>query len=123
MFSIPRVNVIASDQGFSVEVLGRVGLRYEEGGKTIFVDSEVLAPNARACMIIWPSRMDRWDPPHADEAVDEATRQRIVDRIREAFRFRGLEIEVDGQPGPDSNLPIARPGKQPPSPSPRPIAS
>jgi hypothetical protein len=103
MFSVPRVNVIASDQGFSVEVLGRVGLRYEEGGKTIFVDSEVLAPGFPASMVIWPSRMDHWDPPHADEPVDGATRQRIVERIREAFRFRGVEIEVDGQPGPDSN--------------------
>ncbi len=102
MFSIPRVNVIASDQGFSIEVLGQVGLRYEEEGKTIFVDSEVLAPGARASMIIWPSRMDRWDPPHADEAVDADTRQRIVERIREAFRFRGLEIEVDSRPEPDS---------------------
>jgi hypothetical protein len=31
MFSIPRVNVIESDNGFSVQVLGRVGLCYREG--------------------------------------------------------------------------------------------
>jgi hypothetical protein len=101
MFSIPRVNVIASDEGYSVEVLGRVGLRYGEGGKTMFVDSEVLAPPAS--MIIWPSRTTHWDPPHADEAVDEATRHRIVERIRDAFRFRGVEIEVDGYPRSDSS--------------------
>lgn len=78
-----------------------MGLRYEEGGMTMFMDSEVLAP--RASMIIWPSRTTHWDPPHADQAVDEATRHRIVKRIREALRFRGVEIEVDGYVGPHSN--------------------
>lgn len=96
MFSIPRVNVIASDEGFSVEVLGRVGIRYEEGGKTIFVDSEVLASGAPAAMIVYPSGIRHWDPSYADEVPDPATRERIVERIREAFRWRGLEIVVGG---------------------------
>ena len=42
MFFRPRVNVVESDAGFSVEVLGRTGIRYREGDKSIFVDSEVL---------------------------------------------------------------------------------
>jgi hypothetical protein len=42
MFFEPRVNFIESDQGFAVEVLGRVGLRYTEGSHSLFVDSEVL---------------------------------------------------------------------------------
>jgi len=94
MFSIPRPNVVVSDQGFSVEVLGQTGVRYEEEGKTVFVDSEVLA--GPSGMIIYPARMAHWDPPHAHEAIDAGARNRIVERIRDAFRFRGLEIEVDG---------------------------
>jgi hypothetical protein len=42
MFEIPRVNVIQSDEGFSVEVLGRTGLLYTEGSKSLHIDSEVL---------------------------------------------------------------------------------
>jgi hypothetical protein len=43
MFTIPRTNVVSSDEGFSVEVLGRIGIEYREGGKSMFADSEVLA--------------------------------------------------------------------------------
>jgi len=44
MFIIPRTNVIESDEGFSIEVLGRTGMMYGKHGKTLFIDSEVLAP-------------------------------------------------------------------------------
>jgi hypothetical protein len=40
MFSIPRLNVIESDEGFSVEVLGRTVTSNREGDKVLFVDSE-----------------------------------------------------------------------------------
>jgi hypothetical protein len=42
-FSEPETNVITSSQGFSVEVLGRTGLRYTEGARSAWIDSEVLA--------------------------------------------------------------------------------
>jgi hypothetical protein len=42
MFTIPKINVVAGDEGFSVEVLGRTGIEYREGGNAAFVDSEVL---------------------------------------------------------------------------------
>jgi hypothetical protein len=43
MFTSPRPNLCESSDGFSVEVLGRTGLRYCEGGRQMFVDSEVLS--------------------------------------------------------------------------------
>ena len=42
MFKEIRTNVVESDEGFSVEVLGRTGIKYTEGSKTLIVDSEVL---------------------------------------------------------------------------------
>jgi hypothetical protein len=42
MFKETRKNVVESDEGFSIEVLGRTGIKYTEGEKTMFVDSEVL---------------------------------------------------------------------------------
>jgi hypothetical protein len=92
MFSVPRVNVIESDAGFSVEVLGRTGLRYVEGAKVMRMDSEVLeGPSGLA---IYSSSIKRWDPPHSAETIDEETKTRIVENIRAAFRFRGFDLEV-----------------------------
>jgi hypothetical protein len=92
MFSRPRLNVIESDEGFSVEVLGRTGVRYIEGPRTVFVNSEVLVGSPP--LVIYPSSITRWDPPYDAEVIDSAARDRIVDNIRRAFRFRGYEIAV-----------------------------
>jgi hypothetical protein len=94
MFFVPRVNVIESDEGFSVEVLGRTGVRYTEGAKTVFVDSEVLAV-ASSGLVIYPSSIKQWDAPFSCD-IDDVTREAIVENIRRAFSFRGLEIEVMG---------------------------
>jgi len=92
MFFIPRVNVIESDSGFSVEVLGRTGLCYREGNRNLKVDSEVLmGPSG---MVVDASSVRKWSPPHDDQVIDEARRKEIVGNIQAAFRFRGLEIEV-----------------------------
>jgi hypothetical protein len=42
-FSEPEPNVIESSTGFSVRVLGRTGMRYTEGERSVWIDSEVLA--------------------------------------------------------------------------------
>ena len=92
MFDIPRVNVIRSDEGFSVEVLDRIGLLYTEGSRSVDIDSEVLAgPSA---LVIYADSISFWNPPHDDEPIDGSKRDTIIDNIRCAFRFRGLEIEV-----------------------------
>ena len=92
MFKIPRVNVITSDEGFSIEILGRAGLRYIEGAKRLEVDSEVLA--GPSGMVIYQNSIKSWDPPHNNELIDESKRNTIVDNIRRAFRFQGYEIQV-----------------------------
>jgi hypothetical protein len=92
-FSIPRVNVIESDEGFSVEVLGQTGLSYSEGTKTLRVDSEVLGPGPRA-LVVFTNSIKRWDAPHDTKSIDDASKKRIVDNIRRAFEFRGLEIAL-----------------------------
>lgn len=42
MFTIPKVNVIESDEGFSVEVLWPDGILYKEGGKNLHIESELV---------------------------------------------------------------------------------
>lgn len=92
MFFIPRVNVIESDAGFSVEVLGRTGLCYREGDRNLKVDSEVLmGPTG---MVIDASSIRAWTAPHEKELIDDGRRRQIVENIQAAFHFRGFEIEV-----------------------------
>jgi hypothetical protein len=91
-FTVPRPNLIESDEGFSVEVLGMTGMRYTEQGRSIFVDSEVLAtPGA---MAVYRNSIRRWDPPHEDQVVNEEERERVIDNIRHAFAFNGYTVEV-----------------------------
>ena len=91
-FSEPRANLIESDSGFSVEVLGRTGLRYSEGARTAFVDSEVLAePGA---ILVYRDSMKRWDPPNQSDVLDDSDRERIIENIKHAFEFRGHKLQV-----------------------------
>jgi hypothetical protein len=92
MITSPRPNLYVSDEGFSVEVLGRTGLRYREGGKEIFVDSEVLA--GPSGMLVYKSSIERWAPPNAGVTIGDIDRARIAENIRATFRAQGFEIDV-----------------------------
>jgi hypothetical protein len=91
-FFIPRTNVIESDEGYSVEILGPVGLRYSQGGRVLFVDSEMLAGSDG--LIIYSGSMKVESSADASSSVDFAEATRVIENIREAFRFRGFEIQV-----------------------------
>jgi hypothetical protein len=91
MFKIPRVNVIESDEGFSVEVLGRTGLLYKEGNKSIRIDSEIL--NQDEIAVIQES-IRTWGPPYSQETIDDNKRDLIMENIRRAFAFENTKIEI-----------------------------
>jgi hypothetical protein len=94
MLRSPRVNLVESDEGFSVEVLGRTGILYKEGDHVMFVDSEVLA---RSGIAVWRNRIQSWREPYQDETVDEGKRAQIIENIRHAVvEFWGSELEVVG---------------------------
>ena len=92
MFTEPRVNLIASDEGFSVEILGRTRLRYTEGSLVALIDSEALV--GEPAMMIYMNRLKGWESPHGSSVVDEESKERIALNLRRAFRFRGHEVEV-----------------------------
>jgi hypothetical protein len=92
VFRIPRINVIESDEGFSVEVLGLTGIKYTENKKALNIDSELLA--GPSGLGIYKDSIKTWNFPHSKKIIDEAERERIVDNIKRAFKFRGFEIQV-----------------------------
>jgi hypothetical protein len=89
MFFEPRVNVIESNEGFSVETLGITGLRYRRGDRSLFIDIEVLF--GQPVLMFYRHSIKRWDD---GELVEEDERSRIIDDIRRAFRSTGDEISV-----------------------------
>jgi hypothetical protein len=92
MFTETAPNLVTSDEGFSVHVLGRTGLQYTEGARTMRIDSEVL--QGPSGMIIYTDSIQRWDPPFEAEVVDNVRRSSIVERLRRAFRFWGFEPQI-----------------------------
>ena len=92
MFTSPRPNLYESSEGFSVEVLGRTGLRYREASREMFVDSELLT--GPSGMAVYEDTIRRWDPPYENVPVTDSDRTRILNNIRDAFRSQGFDIDV-----------------------------
>lgn len=90
-FSEPEPNVIASTEGFSVKVLGQVGLRYTEGTRSVWIDSEVLAEPRTIAISTKTIRF--WEGLEPGEVRDK-DRDRIVNNIKRAFEACGYELQV-----------------------------
>lgn len=88
MFRSTKPNVIENLDGVSVEILGRVGMRYTEDGKSVEVDAEVLATPEIA---VYSMSICKWSD---GGAIDDTTRSRIIQNIREAVRSQGEDIVV-----------------------------
>jgi len=90
-FSEPEPNVIESSRGFSVKVLGRTGMRYTEGARSVWIDSEVLAkPRAIA---LSKSSIRTWEGPEPEE-IAAGERNRIAQDIKRAFEACGYELDI-----------------------------
>ena len=89
MFKEPRVNVIESDEGVSVEVLGRTGLLYSDKLNSIRIDSEVLTSTGIA---IIKDSIRKWNPPYEKEIVDDAKGKTIIDNIKRALIIKGTNL-------------------------------
>ena len=91
MLIIPRVNVIESDEGFSIEVkMTRVV--YSEGPKRLYIDSEILASPGN--ISIYKKSIRNWETPYDSEPIDENKRDAIIENISRAFHWKGEWITV-----------------------------
>jgi hypothetical protein len=92
MFTFPRANLFESDAGFSVEVLGRTGLRYREDSKSMFVDSEILTRGNG--IQIFTKSIAKWDPPNHEELLTKEDKAHIIRNIREVFEFQKQPVII-----------------------------
>ena len=58
----------------------------------MFVDSEVLT--GPCGMAVYKDTIRKWDSPNDSVPVTDSDRDRILNNIREAFRFQGFEMDV-----------------------------
>ena len=91
MFKIPSVNVIESEEGFSIKV-EMTRILYTEGTKKLYMASEMQA--SPGTFVIYKSTIRNWEPPYQNELIDENKRDAIVKNIRRAFRWKGEWIDV-----------------------------
>jgi predicted NAD/FAD-binding protein len=91
MFKIPRVNVIESDEGFSIKV-EMTRLVYTEGPRTLYIDSEILARPRN--IAISKESIRSWEPPYSHERIDKNKRETIIENIRRAFHWKGETIDI-----------------------------
>jgi len=94
MFSVRRINVVESDEGFSVEILGRNGMEYREGEKAPYVPSEIGGTDDETTMGIWKDDIRTWMRPHDLEPLTEEKRAEILKRICAALKWSIVQVEI-----------------------------
>jgi hypothetical protein len=93
MFNNPRVNVYESDAGFSIEILGRVGMEYKEGDKIMFVESEIGISDTPT-IAIWQDELRTWKPPYDKEVLTDLRRMEILKNICSLLKWRNIQVEI-----------------------------
>jgi hypothetical protein len=78
-----------SDEACGVTMLGRAGLRYREGDRTMFVDGEILA--GPVDYDVRKSSIGVWDD--TKQAATEEEKQRIIDNIAALFKKGGVSVQ------------------------------
>jgi hypothetical protein len=84
-------NKVESTDGYSVNILSRSTILYEEQDRSVIVSAEMLAP--KHTWALYPE--DMWiGSVRGEQLQDEALRALIVMRIQDAFQFLGLKLEL-----------------------------
>ena len=76
---------------YKVKLRGRSGVVYEEGGKTVEIEAEMLA--GEIDMVIYFDSIRNWQSPHENEAISLDEKNRIKENITVALKEKGLVIE------------------------------
>ncbi len=94
-FSKRAVDTFESPFGFSVTIaevhFPAVTMRYTEGDHHVDLYAEAQARVVD--FALWPESIDHWSSPHESERIDDADRERIVERIEAALEFGGYKVD------------------------------
>jgi hypothetical protein len=73
-----------------VTILGRSGIRYREGTRTLFVDGEI--QTGASDFIIYTSSIQIWNDDK--QPISDAEKERIIANIEAVFQLQGLSLSV-----------------------------
>jgi hypothetical protein len=90
MFKKIQTNLVQSDEGFSVQTTGWMGIVYTQGGKTLHVVSEFLM-GPEYDILVGASSIEKWD---SGDKINDSERAIIVDNIIRALHFQGMKVDV-----------------------------
>lgn len=86
MFTRLGPNSAQSTDGFRVERIGRMELKYSEGSRSVTVEVE---PGDG--LAIYRGTITSWNPPHNDDSLTGEDMARIIRNICAALEFLGTE--------------------------------
>ncbi len=95
MFKRIEGKIVNVDEDFSIESLGRVGIKYTQRDKSYYVDSELLTGQIR--LVIWENSIRPWHERlnrGYKQKMEEKVTQEILENIRRAFEWEGTKIEI-----------------------------
>jgi hypothetical protein len=68
----------------------------EIDGKRIRIDGELLVhEEGLPDYVIYRDSIERWQPPHENEVLDETERERIIEILRTEMGKKSMTIEVE----------------------------
>ena len=78
-------------QSYRVTMRGRSGVVYEEGGKTVNIEAELLT--GEIDLVLYFDSIRHWQPPHEREVISQDEKWRIKENVTAALEGKGLSIE------------------------------
>ncbi len=74
-----------------VTLLGRSGVRYREGSKTVFINGEMLT--GEFDLVVYTNSIKVWEG--SQEPVSEESKQRILTNMQAVFRKHGVVVDFE----------------------------
>lgn len=81
-----------SKKDFKVRITGRAGLIYQEGKKSMNVDSEMLS-GPTFDIVIYKDSIKGWEPPFSSDPVDDNEKRRIIENIKSDLEKSGYKVD------------------------------
>jgi hypothetical protein len=94
----PRPNFYESDDGYSVEILGRLGMEYREGDRVLLVESEIGMADVPT-IAIWKDEIRGWKEPYNQEPITEQKRIEILKNICAVLKWDNIQVEIHSDAG------------------------
>jgi hypothetical protein len=82
-----------SKKNYKIKITGRAGLIYQENGKSLEVDSEMLA-GPTYDIVIYRASILGWSPPDDAEFLSDSEKASILQNIKTHFEAMKYQVDI-----------------------------